>query len=159
DDARLRARRFTIAYLARRARTEHEVRDALRQRDFAGEVVDHAIERLKSLNYLDDADYARRYVDSRVKAKGYGPMRLRRELQRRGVAAALIEAAIAPLEASNELEEQALAQARGRLNRLRREPDERKRRKKLSDFLLRRGFDFDTISPVVETVLREARVG
>jgi regulatory protein len=156
-DARLRARRFSVAYLAHRARTVFEVREALRQRGFAPDVAEQAVERLCALGYLDDADYALRYVESRVRAKGYGPMRIRRELQRRGIQAALIDRAVAPLETSDSPAEQALRQARIRLPKLRGEADARKRRKKLSDFLLRRGFDFDTIQRAVDTALHEER--
>lgn len=154
-DARLRARRFSVAYLAHRARTVFEVRDALRKRGFAPDVAEQAVDRLCAMGYLDDADYALRYVESRSRAKGYGPVRIRRELQRRGVQAALIDRAVAPFEASDSPAEQALRQARLRLPKLRGETDARKRRKKLSDFLLRRGFDFDTIQHAVDTALRE----
>jgi len=156
-DARLRARRFSVAYLAHRARTVFEVRDALRQRGFALDVAEQAVDRLRTLGYLDDADYALRYVESRVRAKGYGPTRIRRELQRRGIDRTLIDQALAPIEASDSPAEQALRQARIRLPKLRGEIDARKRRKKLSDFLLRRGFDFDTIQHAVEAALREER--
>ncbi len=156
-DARLRARRYAVDYVARRARTVFEVRDALRQRGFAPDVAEQAVDRLISIGYLDDAAYAIRYVESRVRAKGYGPMRIRGELKRRGMDAALIDRAVAPLEASDSPAEQALRQARLRLPKLRGEPDIRKRRKKLSDFLLRRGFDFDTIQRAVDAALREER--
>jgi regulatory protein len=98
---------------------------------------------------LDDAAFARRWVEVRA-GRGYGSGRLRAELRARGVAAPLIEAALATLGAEAELE-QARALARRRLGALRRaRPDRAAAR--LADYLMRRGHRADVVARVVREV-------
>ncbi|RMH49227.1 MAG: recombinase RecX [Bacteroidetes bacterium] len=151
-----RARSRALHYLAHRARTTEEVRRKLLQSGFEAAVVEAALERLVELGYLDDAAYARAYVRGRFRSRGYGPARLRSELMRRGVPRALVEAAVQELLEEEDPLEAARSQARRRWARLAREADSRRRRKKLSDFLLRRGFTYDTVRRVVDELDAEA---
>jgi regulatory protein len=108
---------------------------------------------LTARGYLDDAAFARHWVATRA-ARGYGPARLRAELRARGVAAALIEAALAVAARAagnddSELE-RARAVARRRLPALQR-ADRARAAGRLRDHLLRRGF----AAPMVARVVRE----
>lgn len=149
-DRRRTARTLALDYLSRRPRTAYEVRQKLRRSDFDETVIDETVARLHDLGYLDDAAYAQAYVAARFRNKGYGPQRLRADLQRRGVASPLIDAALEAALDPDDLLEAARMHARKRWTRLAGEPDPRKRRKKLNDYLLRRGFSYDVIRCVVE---------
>jgi regulatory protein len=83
--------------------------------------------------------------------RGYGPARLRAELRARGVAAALIDAALAELEADAELE-RARAVARRRLPALQTVQSERVAAR-LRDHLLRRGYAASVVARVVRESL------
>jgi regulatory protein len=56
--------------------------------------VDAAVERAQALGLLDDAEFARNYVQTRA-ARGRGPARLSRDLLAMGVERALIDRALA----------------------------------------------------------------
>jgi regulatory protein len=56
--------------------------------------VDHAIERVASLGLLDDAAFARNFVQTRA-ARGRGPARLVRDLMAMGVDRSVVDAAVA----------------------------------------------------------------
>jgi regulatory protein len=102
---------------------------------------------LTARGYLDDEAFARHWVATRT-ARGYGPARLRAELRARGVAAALIEAALAG-DRDDETElERARAAARRRLPALQRGARARAAGR-LRDYLLRRGFAASTAARVV----------
>lgn len=147
-EAETRARNLAMDYLARRPRTVHEVREKLKQKAFDEETIAHVLDRLLERGYLDDAAYAEEYVRVRTGARGYGPRRVMGELLRRGVTAELIERALDTAD-SDTLYETALKIGQKRWQLLRREPDPQKRRKKLSDFLLRRGYGFDVVRRVL----------
>lgn len=144
------AMQTALDYLGYRARTEREVRRKLAGRDFGEAVIERTVARLVELDYLDDAAYARSYIEARFRNRGYGPQRLRTDLMRRGVARTLIDAALEALVEDDDVLEAARTHAARRWPRLAAETDPRKRRRKLSDFLLRRGFSFDTIRRVVD---------
>lgn len=151
-DAVYRARAAAYACLAYRARTEAELRRKLREKGFDEAVITPVLDRLRSLGYLDDAAYARQFARARLDGKGHGPRRIRADLRRRGVAPALIEAALTDTVASDDLLAQARRHAEKCRKRLARETDPRKRRRKLTAFLLRRGFDYETVRRVVDDV-------
>ena len=93
---------------------------------------------LTELGYLNDAEYARA-VARHYAAKGYGERRVRDELWKRGVPRELWDEA---LEETGDAEEPIDAFVRRRLRGTRPDPRELKR---LSDALLRRGFDWEDI--------------
>jgi SOS response regulatory protein OraA/RecX len=57
-------------------------------------VTEQVIAHLQARGVLDDTAYAHAYLTSRLASRGYGPQRLRRELQQRGISRALVEEAM-----------------------------------------------------------------
>ena len=148
---RVRAARETaLGYLGYGARTEREVRQKLIRSGFDDYVAEDTVARLRELGYLDDAAYARSYVQARFRNRGYGPGRLRGDLLRRGIAAALIDAVLEDLTEEEDMLAAARRHAEKRWPRLSGEPDARKRRKKLSDYLVRRGFSYETARCIID---------
>ncbi len=105
---------------------------------------------LGARGYVDDAAFARHFVETRV-ARGYGAGRLAAELRVRGVEPALITAALAALDSGAQLD-RARAVARRRLPALRRVAPERAAGR-LRDHLLRRGFAPGVVLRVVREVV------
>ena len=157
-DARLRAGRLALDYVAGRARTEAEVRRRLARAGFSEPDADAAVDKLLGYGYLNDEQYALEFVKSRHASKGYGPSRLRQDLRRRGVPPTLVDRALATLEEEADLGEAAFEHAEKRWRRLAGEDDLRKRRKKTYDYLLRRGYGFDEARQAVERVEAEEGV-
>ena len=96
---------------------------------------------LEELGALDDAAYAAALA-RRCAASGYGRLRVREELRRRGVPEALWEKAFACLPPAEEA-------IRALVKKKYRGGDDPKAVKRLSDSLLRRGFTWQEIRPVL----------
>src|SRR5688572_14308677 len=60
-----RATEAAVRLLASRPRSVREVRDRLRQRGFGPEAIDAAVGKLEGWRYVDDADFARFWVENR----------------------------------------------------------------------------------------------
>lgn len=142
-----------LSLLAYRSYTEEELRCRLKQGDVFDECIDDVLSWLRDLGYLDDAAFAKRWVEVRRQTKGFGPVRLRHELIERGVASELIDAALAEV-SETEYEESALEQARQRLARLGDVP-EIKARRQIYGYLTRRGFPGGTIAKVMRRLFSE----
>ena len=162
DQVRLRAAEQLLAaqatalqYLAARPRTAHEVRQKLRRSGVADQVADQVIARLQARGALDDTAYAHAYLTSRLASRGYGPQRLRQELQQRGIGRTLVEEAVQHDLAAEDVLAVARAQAAKRWPRLARETDLAKRRQKLWAFLRRRGFPAAIVQQVLTEVAEE----
>jgi len=132
-----------IRLLTSRPRAQDEIRQALRRRKTEDGVIERALERLQGQGYLDDAAFARYWVESRSSFKPLGLRALRYELRQKGVAADIIEAALSTMDAAGEgpQGEDALAYqaAQSQLRKLRGR-DERALRQALMAFWQRRGF-------------------
>jgi regulatory protein len=130
--------------LARRAYSVYEMRTYLERRAEDKDVVKSVLDRLKHLEYLDDARYARQFVRLHTELRKQGAFRIARDLRARGVPDRHIESALA--ERSPDSSEIALVRDRlqRRIKSLRGPLDER-RVASLYRSLLRAGFSADTI--------------
>lgn len=155
DEAR-RLRTFdrALALLAFRARATREMRQALLRKGEAEADVDSAIEKLLAMGLLDDAAYARQYALAKITGPGFSRRRLQAELARRGVARDVADAAIAGVLADDQVDavavlERVAAKKLRTLDGL----ELRTRRRRLYEFLARRGYDADEIRVVMERLL------
>jgi regulatory protein len=73
------------AFLAVRPRSVAETRRRLAHLGYPAALCDQVVERLLELGYLDDAVFARAWVESRDRARPRGSATLRRELRQKGV--------------------------------------------------------------------------
>jgi regulatory protein len=144
------ARLAAADLLSRRAWTVAELTRRLIRRGAPPDVATAVVTDLGARGYVDDAAFARHFVETRT-ARGYGASRLSSDLRARGVAPALITAALSALDSGAQLD-RARAVARRRLPALRRAAPERAAGR-LRDHLLRRGFAPGVVLRVVrETV-------
>ena len=143
-----------LGALARRSRSTEELRRWLRQREFEAGQIEAALERLEALGLLDDEAFARGFARSRTVGRGFGARRVTAELARRGVARGVIQEVMAELAEQEGGDERAALEAVAR-RRLRSvaalEPLVARRR--LTGWLVRRGFGVGEVMRVVRTLL------
>lgn len=132
-----------------RPRAAGELRSKLREKGYAPEAIDAAIARMQELNYLDDEAFAERWVESRQASRPRSERMLKRELAQKGVDKETIERTVE--EAGVDEYGDALTLARKKYESVRNEErDVRYRR--VSGFLGRRGYGYDIIRQVMETL-------
>ncbi len=141
SEAELRAAALNL--LARREHSALELQHKLAQRGGTAATIAQVVQTLQAEGWQDDARFAEVYASSRFD-KGYGPLRLRRDLQERGIAAAVVTTVLATF----------ADQWSDRLQRLRRRrfgeplpttPAEQARQVR---FLRQRGYTMDQIMPL-----------
>jgi len=150
-----RAYEKALAFLEKRDRTKREVADRLAKAGYSGETIERTIERLREAGFVDDADYAARYLDVLV-AKGGGSLRIREEMRRKGLPDGLvrdtIEAGIGDERA------RALAAAQKALASVPEGTDPQKAIARVSRKLISLGFSYSVIGelmPAVRSGLRD----
>ncbi|MDA0138004.1 regulatory protein RecX, partial [Solirubrobacter deserti] len=140
DEARLREEAFNAAwrFIARRERTEAEVRTRLERNDVEPPLIDEVLDELRAGGYVDDAGYATRFAEDRRNLDGWGAERIERRLRELGVDRRHIAAALA----AGDHDE--LAAATALLARRYPIPPEQPRDlEKALGFLVRKGFDLE----------------
>jgi regulatory protein len=151
-DQASRATEAALVFLGYRPRSEKEVRDRLRRGGFEQEAIDHAISRLHEWRYLDDADFARRWVENRAAHRPRGKRLLQQELRHKGIDTETAREAIddADLDETGAAE----ALARHRLPAYAGD-DPAAIRRRLGAYLARRGYGYDVIRAALNRALGE----
>lgn len=137
-----------------------ELRRKLRHKDFAAEVIDATLERLRTEKWLDDDRFAAAFVRTRQN-KRIGPRRIARELNAAGIEENVVKRAIeGNADAERERENLvAICQKRHRLQIRRKGEDfavSAEGRNKLAAYLLNQGYDGALVREVVKEVTARA---
>lgn len=136
---------LTLAYVTRRMRSEGELLDYFRRKGYADEFRRTVLAKLKRLGLVDDAEFARRWVENRRTFKGTSAKKLRLELRQKKIADDIIRQALAEDETD---ERQVLRELIAKKRKTSRYQDDRK----LIAYLARQGFAYDDIKAAISDV-------
>lgn len=128
-----------LNYVMIRPRSVREVQDYARRKKWAPEDTAAIIQKLQARRYLDDANFARAWVENRALGGKTSKRKLQLELKTKGVADEIIKQAIqnAQFDDANALKEL--------IAKKRRLPKFAADEQKLMQYLARQGFSFDDI--------------
>jgi len=143
-----RVKEKAFRYLAARAHTEKELQAKLRQKGYAEELITTVISELKEAKFLDDVKFASSFARNRIVKKPMGARLLRQELRQKGLKPEIIDKALTEAYSSKRQEEIARELVERRKDQYK-DLDENKQKKRLNDFLLRRGFDWEIVKEVI----------
>lgn len=90
----LNPRKFALQYLSRREYSKQELIAKLESRGISRAAATEVAEQLEVAHLLSDRRFAEQLVSTRIR-KGYGPFRIRIELQAKGIDAELINEVLA----------------------------------------------------------------
>jgi regulatory protein len=154
--------RYLMRLLSIRRRSEGEMRRRLAEREVPADVAHEAMARIDRAGLIDDAAFARDWVQQRRALRSLGDEALRRELEARRVDGELIEEALADGRSDEEQRCRELIRSRIGLRdreRLRTERDGEHRRRlsrRLDALLTRKGYPGDLAVHVIAGELRAA---
>jgi regulatory protein len=146
------ARAVAFRFLGYAARTRNEIEQRLLRDEFPAEMVAQVMGELERMGYLDDAGFARQWVEDRADRKQYGRARLSAELNRKGIDRETAAEALDAIEEDDEVR-RAMHAAQSRWK-----PEAlaslyglalQKEKSRISGFLMRRGFSWQTIKKVL----------
>jgi regulatory protein len=161
------ATEIAARFLGTRPRTRWELERRLRRAGADDEVIATTLERLAHLGYVDDLAFARWWAEQRDRHAPRGRRMVEAELRQHGVPREVLEAlrddaTEAPAEENEPLpasEEQRAEVALARHLRGRPFPDDRTAVQRLGTFLMRRGFDPETVRATLRAAAAESTPG
>lgn len=145
EDAVEREYNRCLDYLSYRPRSAAEVRTYLNKREVAETHIEAVIGRLERAGLLDDEAFAQFWVENRERFRPRGPRALRHELRQKGIDDRVIERVIEPLDVSDSAYRSGRKKARQLRN-----ADRDTFYRKLTAYLARRGFDYETAREVTD---------
>lgn len=139
-----------VGYLAARARSRRELESRLLRCGYRPATVEMVLYKLQRENLLDDADFARQWVEARS-GRTLGKRRIAQELQRKGVSRAQTEAALSAVD--EEAETEACRRAAEKLSARYGREEPRQAVQKLTQALVRRGFGWEEARQAAQQAL------
>ncbi|WP_281645220.1 recombination regulator RecX [Parendozoicomonas sp. Alg238-R29] len=132
--------------LSRREHSRKELSGKLRIRAESAEDLESVLNQLEENNLLSDERFVESFIRSRI-GKGYGPVRIRQELQQKGAESEIIQVALE----ESETDWCKLAQESRRRKFGDGAPMDNRDRAKQMRYLQYRGFDMDAIRTALES--------
>lgn len=149
-----------LRFLSFRPRSEKEIRDKLIGKKAPQEIIERVITSLKDHKFLNDEDFARWFIEQRLRFRPKGLRIIKLELKQKGIDSEIIESAISnlstddeggvpsnDLESAKKLVEKKISKYIGL--------EKQVIYQKLGAFLARRGFNWDTIKKSIDEGLED----
>jgi len=133
---------LALAYVARRLRSEWELRDYCKRKGYEDELTSSILAKLADYGFVDDAVFAKRWVESRRLLKATSVKKLRLELRQKRIADDVIREVLAEDETD---ERQVLRDLIEKKRRQTKYQD----KQKLMMYLAGQGFNYDDIKAVL----------
>ena len=147
-----RSKNLIIELLRNKTYSKQQLCDLLGRKGFSERTIDTTLADLEQLGFIKGETYARSWVDRRQRSKPRGKKVLKRELVSKGIDQTTADCVLDEIDDTDEAG-LALQVARKQAVHYRSLlPHVAKRR--MHDFLLRRGFDYHTIERVINQVLK-----
>ena len=150
EDARERAYQQSMLFLSYRARSESEIRKNLRKHEIPDAVIEQTLERLRQDGLANDDQFAQAWVENRATFRPRSRRMMAMELKQKGLADEAVQSAVQNVDD----EASAFDAAQKRAARFK-GLEWNEFRKKLSEFLARRGYSYSVIAPVVTRIWNE----
>ena len=150
EDARERAFQQAMLFLSYRARSESEIRQNLRKHEVPDEVIEQTLDRLRQDGLANDGQFAHAWVENRSVFRPRSRRMMAMELKQKGLNEETVTSAL------EDVNDEALAYEAAQKRAARfKDLEWIEFRKKLSEFLARRGFPYSVIAPVVTRIWNE----
>jgi len=137
-------------YLGYRPRSESEVKERLQRRGFDDDCIEAVIARLKEQGLVDDLAFAQFWKDNRESFSPRSERLTKLELRRKGVVSDIIDQVVDSIDDGDSAHRAALGKARHLSV-----ADYQSFRRRLGEYLKRRGFNYEVINHTVERVWQE----
>ncbi len=147
-------KRKALDYLAIRARSAFEMERYLMRKGFPHDIIREILNGIAEAGYINDDDYARRYIKSRMGKKLIGKHLLASELRKKGISKNIISQALRETAPSDHDIEEIYEVAMKKYQVLKLKTNGLA---KLASFLQRRGFGSEIIAAVIERIIQSER--
>ena len=150
-DEGMRAKNYALELLSDGGYSKSQMIYRLGQRGFSPQTIETILEELEQLGHIKDENFAKKWVDRRQRSKPKGKKMLQHELADQNIDKATVDRVLAGIDSTEEIDI-ALQLAQKQAKHYQSLPPEVAKRR-LHGFLLRRGFDYETIQSAIKRVL------
>ncbi len=149
-------REYMLRLLGRRDHARNELRDKARKKDFPSENIEEILDELTEKKYINNLSFAKKFTRDKFEFNKWGVNKIRAELFKKGISEKEINTALLEVDEKDRLSsiQDLVKKNKRKFERA----DPSKRKKKIFDFLLRKGYDSNNIiklMPILLAVIEE----
>lgn len=147
----IRCKESALRIIERSYKTEKEMRDKLRLKEYEDNSINKTIEFLKEYNFINDINYAKAFISDKLSSAG--SQKIKYALTQKGICKEIIDEELSKLNKDNE-KNTAFNIAKKKFDLLKKkENDNYKISGKLYRYLVSKGYGYDVINDVVKEVM------
>ena len=145
EEGRFAVKSYLMKLLARRDHARKELLTKAGRKDYPKEVVLDILDELEEKGYINEESFAEKFTEDKFKLNQWGPSKIKAHLYKKGISKHIIEKSIGNYFEDLELKETYKNLVLKRKRRFLKEENLLKRKKKIFDYLNRKGFKPDSI--------------
>ena len=148
------AKKYSFDLLSRSPKSEKEIRTKLKQKKISESNIIKVVDALKELKFLDDTNYAKLFVESKLRNNPAGKVVIKNKLREKGIGKELIEESIEKYYNDDTEKEKAESVLLKYMKKKTRD-DYYALKRKCFQHLVSKGFDFDLINELLRRHLEK----
>lgn len=139
-EGRQAVKSYMLKILSRRDHARRELFNKARRKDHPPDVINDVLDELEAKDFINEADFAKAFARDKSNLNRWGPSKIKAHLAKKGIDKKVSEQAVNRLLDDLDMEERLTALVKKRRRRFMREEDAFKRKKKVFDYLQRKGY-------------------
>lgn len=143
------AKKVAFRYLSYKPRTEKEVIKKLREKMISTSSINTVMNFLKELNYINDEEYSKRFLESTLRLKPSGKRNISLKLRKKGISREITDKILKEEYKPDNETSKAIDVYRKYLKKLKAKSSEEKKQKCFR-YLISKGFDYETVREVMK---------
>ena len=144
---------YALNYLSRAPKTQKQIEKKMREKGYEERYIESTIKKLKEYRYIDDYDYALRYINDKKQFKKIGKNKLKQELYLKGIDKETIEATLEDTYDEDEEVERGIEIANKKLSSSKfKSMEDREKYQKLYAFLVSKGYNYDICNKIIKII-------
>jgi regulatory protein len=137
--------------LSVRSRSEEELKEKLRKKGVKESFIEQVVSSLRKKGYLNDVEFSLNFAQYLLNTRHYGLIRIGRELRKRRIPEEIVQDTIHSLKAEIDEEAMVVKALEMRLKASDYQKIDEKSKRRIIQFLCRKGFHLDTIYEVLKS--------
>lgn len=148
------AKKSALDFLSYRIRSRKEIIDKLKSKKISSATIDKTIAHLEKLGLINDEEFAKLLVQSSTGKNPSGKSVIRQKLHKKGISKEISESVLNNI-FTEETEKSFVLDLFNKYKKKLTGLGKRQKRKKMFDYLARKGFDFDIINEILNEKLKD----
>ncbi len=144
---------WVLSLLARRPYSRFQLIRKARTKQYQRSDIDLILDDFESKGWLNDHEFAKAYANDKYNLSGWGPNKIKMYLFREGISQQIIDQVLANMENDSDIFSILEKLVQKKKNHFLRENDTFKRKKKVVDYLMRKGFNGNDVFKFIDRLI------